>query len=608
MVEYTRVRCTGVCHRCDDLLKMSPHIHSKCAHNNKPRFHSGTELSYGTCLEYRFLKNLGVGRACADKWALPKKCSLFDFMKELLKERGVSTDTAMIDDTDTLVQQKRLFTDQECKDYRKNSGRLYYSGCEYNSMPAASVFVLIDDIYFHDDSITCMHLHFMTTMGAKTSCSDKSVKVADYYLGVILDRLFYNFMVETLDAENICQDTNDVTFNAEWCDMYMHYLADYESHCAHDSREDSYEHCLLYRLVTSQGAETVCNVSQTQSCHQYHTMVQSLVPTGICVFGLIGNLLSLGMFCSGAVTTPTAYQLQWLAGVDITFILTWWIVEVLLEILHYSNGEQRWYNLDKGLPEWVYYLTPYQKSIVSILVACLRPLSYVARSCTVWLTVLIGLYRYLAVCHPSNDLTFHVARHGHKYVVLVVILSFLYNIPYFCEYYLHQARGWDFDLRKKVYYTAYNHTGFISNDFYDIYSSRVHLVVVVSIPCLILLFVTVSMLAELRKRKKKKKNMQTSQTSQNSITLTLVSILITFIICQLPYFVWYGFSGNIRDFNRNSEQMMWFDKKIKGCGDFMFYMRLLVDAGLLLNSSANGFIYYFLNKTFREALSARCHC
>ena len=113
----------------------------------------------------------------------------------------------------------------------------------------------------------------------------------------------------------------------------------------------------------------------------------------------------------------------------------------------------------------------------------------------------------------------------------------------------------------------------------------------------------------MRKRNKKKSKMQTSQTSTNSITLMLVTILVTFIICQLPYFVWYGVGGEIAN-PELDQSLYWVDdkKKIKGCGSFMYYMRLLVDAGLLLNSSAIGFIYFFMNKTFREALFSRCPC
>ena len=149
-------------------------------------------------------------------------------------------------------------------------------------------------------------------------------------------------------------------------------------------------------------------------------------------------------------------------------------------------------------------------------------------------------------------------------------------------------------------------TGLVSRELLHIYS-RIHAAVIVSLPCVILFFVTVSILVELRKLKKKRSSMQTSQTSQNSITVMLVTILIIFIICQLPYFVWSGFGSELRNPDLDNF-VSWLDEeeKILGCGNFMYYVRWLVDAGLLLNSSANGFMYLFLNKTFREALFSCC--
>ena len=557
-----------------------------------------SELSYEDCLYYRFMKSLGADSVCKD-CTLVYTCSLFGFMKEWLQEGGVFMDSDIMSDTDTILQRENMFSDADCEPYYSIKSSTY-SVCENNSMS------YVTDPRWPYSFFRCITDHFMTEMRARNSCSDDSLgsdsntMVKSTITLLSKDRLFYNFMVNTLDAGNVCQAMNDtVTLSAEDCDWYVFFIKKYpqRSRCLYNSQsididgELSYTYCLYYRLMKSLGADSFCQVSLIKNCDWYY-MIQSPAPTCICVFGLIGNLLSLYMFGSGAVETPIAYQLLWLAGVDITFILTWWVTEVLPEILRYYNEQ--------------HYLTLYQTNIMSVLTICLRPLAYVARSCTVWLTVLIGLYRYLAVCKPYNNLTCHCTLHGHKYVIVVVFLSFLYNIPYFCEYYIdykythsmyvyndwsqrdHYIDGWEG-------FYALRRTGFVSKELLDVYS-RINTVGIVSLPCLILFFATVSILIELRKMKKKRSSMQTSQTSQNSITVMLVTILLTFIVCKLPYFLCYGFGGKIR--NPDLDPLLGLSgEKILGCGTFMFYVRLLVDAGLLLNSSANGFIYFFLNKT-----------
>ena len=412
---------------CDKYINLRNHGGYKCTYDTQ-RFDSDIQL-YRDCLHYRFLQSLGYDDIVCKHWTLVYMCSLFGFMKALLQEGGVST--ASVKDSDTIVERENMFSDVECDRYFDMKSYID-PVCKDNSL------LYVTPLEQYNDFTQCITYHFMTEMGARDSCSDDSVRsnlnttVKNTITLLAKDRLFHNFMVDTLDAGNICQAMNDTgTLSPFYCKSYFYVVKTHHLgiRCAYNNsqRIDAgsellYDFCFHYRLMKSLGADSVCKVSLIENCDWYYNMVQSLAPTCICVFGLVGNLLSLCTFGSGAVETPVAYQLLWLAGVDITFILTWWVVEVLPEILSYYNEE--------------YALTRYQTSIVSVLTVCLRPLACVTRSCTVWLTVLIGLYRYLAVCEPYNNSTSHSTRHGHKYVILFIVLSFLYSIPYFCEYYI----------------------------------------------------------------------------------------------------------------------------------------------------------------------------
>ena len=139
-------------------------------------------------------------------------------------------------------------------------------------------------------------------------------------------------------------------------------------------------------------------------------------------------------------------------------------------------------------------------------------------------------------------------------------------------------------------------TDLVTIEFNHVYYIYVGGALVVCLPLIILCFVTVNILVRLRKRQKKKSNMQTSSTPQTSITTVLITILITFVICQSPFFIYFTFGLNI-------PSLEW-----SKCGNFMFYLSYFTKIGLLLNSSANGFIYFLMNKTFRDALCSRCKC
>ena len=136
--------------------------------------------------------------------------------------------------------------------------------------------------------------------------------------------------------------------------------------------------------------------------------MRSVVLTSIFMIGLVSSLLSFCMFCSGTEQTSTIYQLQWLAAVDTAYIVTYWATYTLVNTMSY-------FEVTSDL---------YYRGIQPVLYVCFRPLFHVARSGTVWLTVLIGLSRYVAICKPFSSYKQHSEQHGKKYVKLVVFFEF----------------------------------------------------------------------------------------------------------------------------------------------------------------------------------------
>ena len=144
-------------------------------------------------------------------------CNLFGVVKKWLQEGGVSTDSAIVSDTDTIVQIKNMFSQDECDYYRKSIQFLIYPVCKDDSM----LYVTHPEWLF--EFAECLKQHFMTEMVSRGSCPahyvrsdidtiDKNTKLLS------TDRLFYNFMVDTLDAGNICQAMNDtVTLSTDNC-------------------------------------------------------------------------------------------------------------------------------------------------------------------------------------------------------------------------------------------------------------------------------------------------------------------------------------------------------------------------------------------------------
>ena len=113
----------------------------------------------------------------------------------------------------------------------------------------------------------------MTEMGANKSCSDDSGRsnidatVENTITRLSKDRLFYHFLVDSLNAGNICQaanDTSNVTFPSDDCYQYMKFKRHCESEYTYETpRTDSdrvrYSDCLHYRLLKNLGDDdSVC--------------------------------------------------------------------------------------------------------------------------------------------------------------------------------------------------------------------------------------------------------------------------------------------------------------------------------------------------------------
>ena len=148
---------------CHNYRYSKGHAGSKCT-DDTPRTDSD-EQSYGNCLTYRFLKSLGFDDSVCKDWTLLSMCSLFGFMKEWLQEGGVSTDSAIVSDSDMIVQREIMFSRADCESYRDMKRLVtYYSAF---SMCADNSLLHVTHPEWLELLSACITHHFMTEMGAE---------------------------------------------------------------------------------------------------------------------------------------------------------------------------------------------------------------------------------------------------------------------------------------------------------------------------------------------------------------------------------------------------------------------------------------------------------
>ena len=295
--------------------------------------------------------------------------------------------------------------------------------------------------------------------------------------------------------------------------------------------------------------------------------INSVLAGSICVLGLVGNSVSFLVLNKDRETPVASFLLQSLALSDNTFLLLW--------LLHFS------------LTDWFNYFRLAQMRCAGWLYVRLYtyPLLFVGQTCTIWLTVLIAISRYIAICKPYKAAQFTNLRVIRKGVALVVGFSFLYNVPRFFEAKLAVSED---DDRGNYRFTR---TPLGDSQIYNmIYFDILYYIFCFVLPLLVLAVLNTKLTVAYRvyQRRRRAMRMRTDGMDHN-LTLVMIIVVLVFMLCNLPARV---------------VQIVW-KYRPQLCPTFAYFLMELSNVLEVLNSSTNFIIYCVFRRQFREILHAR---
>ena len=160
--------------------------------------------------------------------------------------------------------------------------------------------------------------------------------------------------------------------------------------------------------------------SAEESCRLYEFVVCTVLIGAFCVFGLVGNATSFVVFCRQHKTDTAASAvllLQCMAVCDSLLLLVAIVVYALPAVYPYTGHLQTVYDTF----DYIVYM--------------IWPPAMIFHTVTVWLTVLVSVNRYNAVCRAVEEFgTTTLLLRTRIQIVVVVILSIVYNVPRFFEH------------------------------------------------------------------------------------------------------------------------------------------------------------------------------
>ena len=208
-----------------------------------------------------------------------------------------------------------------------------------------------------------------------------------------------------------------------------------------------------------------------------------------------------------------------------------------------------------------------------------------------WLTVMLAIERYIAICRPFLAARVCTATKARVFIVLIFVLALLCRLPNFWE--LRIATAFNPETNQTVIYHEQTSLSF-NEDYMAVYPWLVDGVLSSILPFLLLLVLNVRLIWEVRKstlyiqRNMGGSSTGTIQREELQITVMLISVIIVFFICQAPY-VSYTVVVSINKYELHA-----------GPGFLLF--RDLATMLLVLKSAVNFILYCWFSEKFWATL------
>ena len=305
-----------------------------------------------------------------------------------------------------------------------------------------------------------------------------------------------------------------------------------------------------------------------------------VVSLPIAIFGILGNILAFVVLCRQKKRLTTNILLQILAITD-TLIL---ISSILLRSLRYVN--------------WSPYNAIYDYVFIS-----LYPSVYFFRLADTWITVLMTIDRYIAVCHPLRAQSLCTLRRTYVIMAAILLATLTFSMPRFFEFHL---------TKRSLNKMGYVHTELIlSRSYTIIYRISLFFVVMYLVPMVLLIVLNVRLLSTLRRANRNRDSLVSNggshrgkgstawntTKSERSITLIVIAVVIVCILCNLLAI---------------TAHVIW---AIQNCFQHLRYLEMhrrflanISNVMVTFNCAINFVIYCVFSRKFRLGVKRTCLC
>ncbi|KAK9310692.1 hypothetical protein QLX08_000020 [Tetragonisca angustula] len=270
---------------------------------------------------------------------------------------------------------------------------------------------------------------------------------------------------------------------------------------------------LLENLSIKETAGEPLECKQEINSSLFDFIIYGVLVNLVGIFGIFGNAISMIILSRPQMKSSINYLLIGLARCD--------TILIVISILIY------------GLPAIYAYtglLFDYKFIVYPKTVRFLYPLSCIAQIATVYLTLTVTLERYIAVCHPLRARSFCTYGRARLAVLIIVIFSFVYNLPKFWEVDYYTETHWKYNVTIYCLYAADLRNNYL---YVTIYVHWMYFFICYLFPFLALVIFNAAIYQRVRKANRDLQQLSRHQRREIGLATMLLCVVVVFLICNI---------------------------------------------------------------------------
>ena len=314
----------------------------------------------------------------------------------------------------------------------------------------------------------------------------------------------------------------------------------------------------------------------TYRCQLYKFIMSVGLIGSLCIFGIVSNFLTLVVFGKfnrndKRTRSSATLLLSSLAVSDILLLVTLFIMKTIPAFISFTSIDANFF---------VSY-------IFVFLIVYGWPCVDVAQSINTWITILLAMYRFIAVVFPHKAAVYCSYSKAKIHLTLLCVLIVVYEIPLFLDNKIIHMIDYNNDT---IYFPGYEplHT----NYFYQLlYKTTFYYIIMYIIPWILLSVITVCLIRVIRQAQQFRSQMvnyPSHHDNADDITKPLIAVVVTSLVCR-PW----------EPIRRVIEVIL---GKQPGCGHYYFYFEEFPSLTSAFNSAANFLLYCIFLKRFTQTL------